>query len=160
MEFPVYSLVPAEVPSSTLRALGLDEIVHCAQCKEVRILMLVIESENQLAQLAPDYAALIQSTYDYDGVLVTARSHNGKYDFVYRYFWPWKGTNEDPVTGGAQTFLAKYWSEQLHKKKMHAFQSSQRTGDLEVELIDNDTRVLIKGDAVIVFEGEMRIVDC
>lgn len=38
-----------------------------------------------------------------------------------RYFWPWAGTSEDPVTGGVQTFLAKYWSTRLDKTKMNAF---------------------------------------
>ena len=54
------------------------------------------------------------------------------YDYHYRFFWPWAGTNEDPVTGGVQTFLAKYWSERLNKKSMKAFQSSERTGYMNV----------------------------
>jgi predicted PhzF superfamily epimerase YddE/YHI9 len=85
------------------------------------------------------------------GVLVTAPSKTKDYDFHYRYFWPWAGTNEDPVTGGVQTFLSKYWSEKLNKKRLKAFQSSERTGFMTVELHDN--KVLIYGEAVIVLEG-------
>ena len=31
------------------------------------------------------------------------------YDFVSRYFAPWVGIDEDPVTGSAHTVLAPYW---------------------------------------------------
>ena len=106
-----------------------------------------------LASLKPDFTALVNSYQNIDGVLVTAPSQTEPYDFHYRYFWPWAGTNEDPVTGGVQTFLAKYWSTRLNKKKMNAFQSSQRTGFMTVEL-DND-KVLIYGKAVTVFEGSL-----
>jgi predicted PhzF superfamily epimerase YddE/YHI9 len=43
------------------------------------------------------------------------------------------GTNEDPVTGGVQTFLTKYWVDKLHKNKLAAFQSSARTGVMTTE---------------------------
>ena len=72
------------------------------------------------------------------------------------YFWPWSGTNEDPVTGGTHTFLAKYWGHRLNKKKMTSFQCSERTGFMELELI-NDTKLKIKSKAQIVLKGELRI---
>ena len=37
------------------------------------------------------------------------------YDFQSRYFAPWVGIPEDPVTGSAHTVLAPYWSEILNK---------------------------------------------
>ena len=106
-----------------------------------------------MANLKPDFSELINSYAGINGVLVTAISDSEGFDFHYRYFWPWAGTNEDPVTGGVQTFLAKYWSVRLNKKKMKAFQSSHRTGVMTVEL-DND-KVLLYGTAVIVFEGDL-----
>ena len=75
-------------------------------------------------------------------------------DFQYRYFWPWSGTNEDPVTGGVQAFLTKYWVEKLNKKKLNAFQCSERTGSMMVELKNN--KVLIYGEALIVLEGQFK----
>ena len=38
-----------------------------------------------------------------------------KYDFRSRYFAPWVGIPEDPVTGSAHTVLAPYWSKILQK---------------------------------------------
>jgi predicted PhzF superfamily epimerase YddE/YHI9 len=118
--------------------------------------MLEMGDPNALVGLAPDYAALLRTHDAIDGVLVTARAADGDFDFYSRYFWPWKGTNEDPVTGGTHTFLTKYWGTKLNKKKMRSYQASSRSGILDVELLD-EHRMLITGDAVIVFEGEMRV---
>ena len=116
--------------------------------------MLEIDSSEVLAALTPDFSALLRSHQNINGVLVTAPS-SGEHDFHYRYFWPWAGTNEDPVTGGVQTFLAKYWSQKLKKTKMKAFQSSQRTGFMTVELLND--KVLIYGKAQIMLEGKLMV---
>ena len=70
-------------------------------------------------------------------------------------FGPGQGTNEDPVTGGVQTFLAKYWGTKLNKSKMRAYQSSQRTGYMNVEL--KGSKVVVSSHAVIILEGEMSV---
>eukprot|EP01035_Chromulina_nebulosa_P052362 gene52362-71407_t len=113
MEFPVYNTVSATVPNAMLHALGLTEVNSAVFSPKNKILLLEINDAALLAGLQPDYNALINSHNDINGVLVTAPSNNTEYDYHYRYFWPWAGTNEDPVTGGVQTFLAKYWSEKL-----------------------------------------------
>lgn len=153
MEFPVYDTTPLTVPQSVLIALGLESIIDASYNPETKIILLEIADAGILAALKPDFTALVNSYQNIDGVLVTAPSNTEQYDFHYRYFWPWAGTNEDPVTGGVQTFLTKYWSTRLNKKKMKAFQSSLRTGFMTVEL-DND-KVLIYGTAVTVFEGSL-----
>jgi PhzF family phenazine biosynthesis protein len=155
MTFPVYDLHPAEVPLAMLRALGLRSVRNVLFNRETKILMLEIESTTELASLTPDFPALLRSHNSINGVLVTACSGNDGYDFHSRYFWPWSGTNEDPVTGGAHTFLARYWSERLGKSKMRAFQASRRSGFMNVELADS--HVLITSQAVIVLEGEISV---
>lgn len=151
MEFPVYDTIPFETPAKVLNALGLDKVINTRFSPKNKIILLEIEDALALSNLKPDFNALLQSYADINGVLVTARSSVAQYDYQYRYFWPWSGTNEDPVTGGVQTFLGKYWSEKLHKKTMQAFQSSARTGSMTVEVVDD--KVFISGHAVIVFEG-------
>jgi predicted PhzF superfamily epimerase YddE/YHI9 len=116
---------------------------------------LEIADAGVLAALKPDFTALLKAYENINGVLVTAVSNTPGYDYHYRYFWPWAGTNEDPVTGGVQTFLAGYWSARLKKKTMNAFQSSQRTGSMKVEL--GNGCVFIYGKAVTVFEGDFLI---
>lgn len=154
MQFPVYQTTAAEAPKALLSALGLNEIVNSVYNKETHILLLEIESSQDLAQLAPDFQALVHTHNDINGVLVTAGGHD-HYDFHSRYFWPWSGSNEDPVTGATHTFLTPYWASRLNKTKMTSFQSSPRSGFMQVELLD-DQQMLIRGKAVITFEGKFR----
>jgi PhzF family phenazine biosynthesis protein len=154
MEFPVYDTIEFSVPESVFIALGVDKTLNIRFSPTNKIILVEIEDSNKLANLKPDFLALINSYHGINGVLVTAKSNNAEFDFHYRYFWPWAGTNEDPVTGGIQTFLTKYWAKKLGKNKFNAFQSSLRTGSMTTELIND--KVLIYGEAVITFEGEFR----
>jgi predicted PhzF superfamily epimerase YddE/YHI9 len=152
----VYDTQPAEAPPALLAALGIKAIRNAAYNKETRILLLEIASPQDLSALTPDFAALYRSHSSISGVLVTAAASDGEgYDFHSRYFWPWSGSNEDPVTGGTHTFLTKYWSQRLGKTQMRSFQSSQRSGFMDVELVDG--HVLISSQAIIVFEGQMTV---
>jgi PhzF family phenazine biosynthesis protein len=155
MEFPVYETRPADAPPALLSALGIEVIRNAVYNEETKILLLEISDTEQLAGLDPDFGALQRSHDSINGVLVTAQSVSDGYDFHSRYFWPWSGTNEDPVTGGTQTFLANYWATRLRKTKMKSFQSSKRTGFMNVELVDG--KLLIESQAVIVFEGQLTI---
>ncbi|MFT5301187.1 MAG: PhzF family phenazine biosynthesis protein [Mariniblastus sp.] len=153
MEFPVYKLEPAEAPEAMLNALGIEAVNECRFNRENRILMLEISDAGKLAELKPDFHKLVASHSAINGVSVTAKSNDQEFDFHSRYFWPWSGSDEDPVTGGTHTFLAKYWSDKLGKRSMRSFQASARTGSLDVELLDQD-RLLIKGQAVVVLAGQ------
>jgi PhzF family phenazine biosynthesis protein len=155
MEFPVYATRPADAPQALLDALGVKAIRNSVYNEETKILLLEIADAEELAGLDPDFVALQRSHNSIKGVLVTAPGGTDGYDFHSRYFWPWSGTNEDPVTGGTHTFLAKYWASKLGKTRMKSFQSSRRTGFMDVELVDD--KLLIQAQAVIVFEGRLAI---
>lgn len=156
MEFPVYTTEPASTPEALLDALGIQTINECVYNTELRILLIELPDCQSLATLEPDFDALLRSHDSINGVLVTAESKHDEYNFHSRYFWPWSGTNEDPVTGGTHTFLTPYWSERLGKRALKSFQSSARTGFMDVELTDDHT-LLIKGEAVIALKGQLYI---
>lgn len=156
MKFPLYLTQTSEAPEALLRALGLSTIEHVAYNKETNILILEIEEVDTLRGLTPNFEALKQSHDSINGVLVTSKSNQPEFDFESRYFWPWSGTNEDPVTGGTHTFLTPYWSKRLNKKKMVSFQCSERTGRMEVEIRDEQW-LTITSTARIVLEGNLRI---
>jgi PhzF family phenazine biosynthesis protein len=151
MQFPVYDTTEINVPQSVLEAIGIEKTVDTRFNPDLKIIILEIDDTETLVNLKPDYFALINSYTGIAGVLVTAYSKSEEFDFHYRYFWPWAGTNEDPVTGAVQTFLTKYWAKKLNKQKLNAFQSSARTGIMTTELFKD--KVVIYGDAVVVFEG-------
>ena len=153
MEFPVYDTIAKEAPALLVGALGLDEVKNSVYNAEHNILLLEIADSDVLANLNPVQNVLVNSHSGINGVLVTAASRDQKYDYHYRYFWPWAGTDEDPVTGGVQTFLGKYWSKRLDKKTMNAFQSSLRTGHMKVEV--SEKNVTLTSQAVIILEGNL-----
>ncbi len=156
MEFPIYETEKQAAPNKLLSALGLKKVVNSEYNNETRILLLEIENALELRILSPDFEQLKKSHDSINGVLVTSKSQQPDYDFESRYFWPWSGTNEDPVTGGTHTFLAKYWSRKLGKKKMNSFQCSERTGFMEVELISEE-KMTIKSKAQIILRGELEL---
>ena len=155
MSFPAFNTIPDKAPTALLKALDIEKILNCEYNEENKILLLEIGTTVELAKLNPDFGKLIKTHQGINGVVVTTNA-NDEFDFHSRYFWPWSGTNEDPVTGGTHTFLAGYWSERLGKKILKAYQASERSGSMELELIDENS-VLIKGNATIVLEGQLMV---
>ena len=153
MEFPVYMTLPASTSKKLLEGLGIGTIVNSEYNKETNILLIEISDADELKGLSPNFELLLKLDTHLNGVLITAPSKRPFCDFESRYFWPWSGTNEDPVTGGTHTFLAKYWGDRMGKNKLQSFQCSERTGFMEVEIVDNQ-KVFIRSNAVIVLEGE------
>ncbi|KAM7423905.1 hypothetical protein PAMA_000324 [Pampus argenteus] len=93
------------------------------------------------------------------GIIITMKGSpdcQPGYDFYSRYFAPWAGIPEDPVTGSAHTVLGSYWSKKLGKKKMMAYQCSSRGGELELEVRD-DGRINIAGQTVTVLQGTITL---
>ncbi len=102
--------------------------------------------------MVPNYKALLQ--VDCRSVAVTAKASSPPFDFVSRYFAPAVGVNEDPVTGSAHCALGPYWAASLHKPEMLAYQASARGGVLRVR--PQGDRVILLGQAVTVFEGQLK----
>lgn len=107
----------------------------------------LFDSEQEIRDISPDFTQF-EKLHSH-GVIVTAEGE--KSDFVSRFFIPSAGINEDPVTGYAHTLLTPFWSEKLNKKKLHAFQISERSGELFLE--DLNDRVKISGKAILYSKG-------
>ena len=111
----------------------------------------VFNSEKEIKEIKPNFDLLKQLPGQ--GLIVS--SLGKKYDFVSRYFCPKFGINEDPVTGSAHTTLIPYWSDKLNKKELRAKQISKRGGELFC--INEESRVLIGGNATLYMKGEIEI---
>ena len=61
--------------------------------------------------------------------------------------------NEDPVTGSAHCTLIPYWADRLKKNQLHAYQLSERGGELFCENVGD--RVRISGSAALYAKGEL-----
>jgi len=157
LDFPADNPVPIDPPRELLEVMGISEYKKAAYAKNGRDLLIHVESEEQVRGLNPDFGQmrLVDTEDDIQGVIVTSKG-SPPYDFVSRFFGPWLGVDEDPVTGAAHTILTPYWSGILRKNEMLAYQASQRGGRLAVRMASDD-RVNLIGDAVIVLEGELRL---
>jgi PhzF family phenazine biosynthesis protein len=138
---PTHNIVP---PRGLDEALGVTPI---AVLGSVEDLMFVLDSEKAVRELQPDFSAL--ERLECRGIIVT--SGGSRSDFVSRFFAPGVGIPEDPVTGSAHCVLVPYWSSELHKKNLHAFQISKRGGELFC--VNTGDRVKISGKAVLYLEG-------
>ncbi|XP_033121978.1 phenazine biosynthesis-like domain-containing protein, partial [Anneissia japonica] len=123
-------------------------------------------SRDVLEGLKPDTTGMMKAFPDghIKGVIVTLRGcpENGAkddcgemFDFMSRYFDPWNGFPEDPVTGSAHTVLGSYWSAQLNKTKLYARQCSARGGNVRLNI--NEARIKLAGKAAIVVEGNITL---
>lgn len=158
LNFPSDNPTRIDPPKPLLRAIGVKDFTDIQYGKQTKSLLIHLPSEENVYKLSPDYELMGSTSTESEigGVIVTAEGAP-PYDFTSRFFAPWVGINEDPVTGAAHTVLAPYWSRLLNKREMRAYQASTRGGELVVKLEPNDTVDLI-GNAVIILKGKLRLL--
>jgi PhzF family phenazine biosynthesis protein len=156
LDFPRDDPKNVETSSEILAGLGLKGVVDAVYGPHNGYLILVVETEEIVRGIKPDFERLLSAKTELDikAVCVTTRG-SSDFDFVSRFFAPWLGINEDPVTGSAHTVLTPYWSGKLGKKEMRAYQASARGGELVLDMDDN--RVYLTGPAVTVVKGNLLI---
>ncbi|HEX9913454.1 MAG TPA: PhzF family phenazine biosynthesis isomerase [Candidatus Bathyarchaeia archaeon] len=155
MDFPRNDPKPVAPIKGILDGLGVGEYVAFQYSDTNQKLLVELGSEEQVRSVSPNFKALlaVNNTLGWRGVIVTSRS--AEYDFVSRYFAPWMGVDEDPVTGSAHTVLGPYWAEKLGKTSLRAYQASSRGGALRVDITDG--RVNLVGGSVIVVRGSLSL---
>jgi PhzF family phenazine biosynthesis protein len=149
LDFPVAVPVPEPPMPELFDALGLasGEMLRT----DGQFFMCVVDDPATVRALAPDFARL-RALHDVRGVYVTAAGDAG-YDIVSRCFAPRIGVDEDPVTGSMYCVLVAYWAPRLGRDELHAFQASQRGG--EVTVMQKGDRALLTGRATTVLAGEL-----
>ncbi|XP_060895975.1 phenazine biosynthesis-like domain-containing protein 1 [Labrus mixtus] len=139
----------------------IQDVYLCSNTKKLMVRLADSCDRSVLTSLKVDPAALQSSERSgrVKGLILTMKGSpdcQPGYDFYSRYFSPWNGIPEDPVTGSAHTVLGSYWSKKLGKKKLLAYQCSRRGGELELE-VREDGRINIAGHAVFVLQGTITL---
>lgn len=145
LNFPSRKPVRIAAPEGLADALGKTPL----ETWKARDILALFESEEDILAIRPNFDKL--ERLDCHAVIITATGREA--DFVSRFFAPSVGVQEDPVTGSAHTTLIPFWSEILGKKELHAFQLSQRRGELFCR--DLEARVEIAGRAVTFMNGRI-----
>ncbi|HUF11251.1 MAG TPA: PhzF family phenazine biosynthesis protein, partial [Rhodothermales bacterium] len=151
LDFPLEPVEETPIPNEVAAALtvkpayvGRNRLDYLAE----------LGSEAAVRSISPDLAML--KKLPVRGLIVTARAHETKgADFVSRYFAPYFGIDEDPVTGSAHCALGPYWTERLGKQELLGYQASDRGGWVRVNV--RGDRVDIGGKAVTVAQGTLRV---
>ena len=89
-----------------------------------------------------------------EGRIQNATARGRETDCVSRSFCPKLSIAEDPVCGSAHCQIADYWSRELGKKQIYAYQASKRGGYLHCEL-KGGGRISISGEAALVAVSEI-----
>ena len=149
LDFPTTDPKPLRIPENLLRMFR-STVVDAA--KNDTDWLLELDDPRELRAFSGRFDSL--ETHPSGGIILTARSDVPKTDFIYRYFAPWLGIDEDPVTGSAQVLLVPYWMQKLHQDYFRSLQVSKRGGEL-VSIVKDD-RVLIGGQAITIFSIDLK----
>lgn len=148
LDFPSEPPEEVSAPAELLEAVG-REVDYVGRNRTN--FLAELESEAAVRELRPDLALLRR--VNAQGLIVTAVSTTGRFDFVSRYFAPAAGIDEDPVTGSAHCCLGPYWRQRLGRSVFRAYQASPRGGEMEVRVAGE--RVHLIGQAVMVLRGQL-----
>ena len=100
-------------------AAAVAQLAHCTTTKKLVVKMDAANfGRAELEALdvpCPESLLAVKQpgTAQVTGVMVTVASEHDDFDFLSRYFAPWNGITEDPVTGAAHTVLAPFWAREL-----------------------------------------------
>ncbi len=150
MNFPAYESKPSNGNTELIKALGIEPV---SLCETDHHYICELTSDEEVLKINPSFEILMG--LEKFGTIITAKSSDGNYDFISRFFAPAKGINEDPVTGSAHCALAPYWMNKLNKNILTAYQASERGGVIKLR-VEGD-RVFLKGSAVTITEGELLV---
>jgi PhzF family phenazine biosynthesis protein len=151
LDFPQLFVDVCESNELLNKSLNIEPIFTAKNDKRY---LVEIDNPEELRNIKPDFNLL--NKVELGAFILTCKSDRPGFDFLSRFFAPYVGINEDPVTGSAHCYLAPYWANKLQKRVLVGFQESNRTGIIECEVLNNN-RVKLRGNAKKLFSTELEI---
>ncbi|MDO9619578.1 MAG: PhzF family phenazine biosynthesis protein [Pseudomonas sp.] len=151
LNFPVRRVQPCELRADVEQALGqpVESVLALYEGQGIQELLAILPNEAAVRAFQPDLAAVARLP----GLGLLISAPGDEHDFVSRYFAPFIGIDEDPVTGSTHCMLTPYWAQRLDKSRLSALQCSARGGELHCELAGE--RVKIAGQALLIASGRL-----
>lgn len=147
MDFPTYELKEIPVTDTMEAAFGSRPIKAVLGLD----LVCVFESDEIVRNMNPDQNLLMKI----EGRIQNVTAKGSDTDCVSRSFCPKLSIPEDPVCGAAHCQIADYWSKELNKDTIIAYQASKRGGTLYCHISGNG-RIQISGEAVLFAISEIQ----
>ncbi|MBR1821285.1 MAG: PhzF family phenazine biosynthesis protein [Clostridia bacterium] len=148
MNFPTYELREIPVTDEMEGAFGVKPMKAILGLD----LICVFENEDIVRNMQPDQELLM----GIEGRIQNVTAAGRETDCVSRSFAPKLAVFEDPVCGSSHCQIADYWSNELGKREIDAYQASKRGGYLHCEMIGNG-RIAISGKATVVAVSEILV---
>jgi len=143
LRLPVWEPAHWDPPARLLQAVGGEPL----ETLRAHYAVFVYENQREIELLVPDYR-LMQSL---DAPPVVATAPGNDVDYVFRFFAPAWGIDEDPATGSAHAVLVPFWARRRCKWWLRARQLSNRGGEFQCEYRDN--HVWVCGSVRLYAEG-------
>lgn len=147
LEFPAYELEKVSVTDAMEKALGVRPL----EAYMGRDLLCVFDNENQIKNMKPD----LEKVKKLKGLLLHITARGSNVDCISRSFAPKLNVSEDPVCGSGHCHIIPYWSKQLQKSTLIAYQASKRGGKLYCRFEYN--KVFMAGEAALYSVAELNI---
>jgi predicted PhzF superfamily epimerase YddE/YHI9 len=149
LNFPSRFVTESVCPPELSQGLGVEPV---SVVKFDPGFLVEVSDRQVLLGIRPDFGFLVRNGCG--RVIVTCQAETGdEYDFFSRFFAPDSGIAEDPVTGSAHCVLGPYWAKKLGKNELHAFQCSERGGELRLSV--QGQRTILRGRAVTMLKGQL-----
>jgi PhzF family phenazine biosynthesis protein len=173
MSFPTAPVTPISNPELCRKiaqmlldafAISKDAIVYMGLAKGLGDLLVEVQRDAFLHDPRPvcfNINALLHWEGYERGVIICCLGDEAtvesseRIDFCSRFFAPFAGILEDPVTGSAHCALAPYFGVKLGKTKLAGKQISPRGGIVACELSDDLLKVCLTGTAVTTASGSL-----
>lgn len=139
MEFPAFSLREIPVSEKIIDAIGARP--QAAYLGED--LLCIFDNEETVRKLKPN----LEKLKELDGSILHVTAAGKEFDCVSRSFAPKYNTPEDPVCGRGHCHIIPYWTNELKKNNLVAYQASQRGGTLYCRMENN--KVILAGKATL-----------
>ncbi|MGA0603978.1 PhzF family phenazine biosynthesis protein [Caulobacter sp. KR2-114] len=157
MDFPANPPRRIETPEGLAAALGAEPVEVWAG----QYLVAVLRDEAAVRALSPDLAAVKVISTDSTGgrgnIGVSALADAGRpYEVVSRFFAPGSGIPEDPATGSYHCMASPLFADKLGRPTLRFHQAYPGRG-ADLECVHAGDRVLLRGRAVTVLEGTLRV---
>lgn len=146
MNFPTYPLKEISVTDAMEKAFGVRPVKAILGLD----LVCIFASEDIVKNMNPNQDLLL----GIEGRIQNVTALGTETDCISRSFCPKLGIAEDPVCGSAHCQIADYWSKELNKKEIVAYQASRRGGYLYCRM-EKGNRITLSGETALVAISEI-----
>lgn len=155
MDFPKDKLDKVEIHDKIKDFFAFPIKSSIFYSKTNKYITVFIDDSENLASLEINSEGLMNLNSVVPQIRGLIISNQNKGIVQIRFFDPWEGIAEDPVTGSAALVISELWFDLLCKDYLELHQLSKRGGKMFIK--KKEQSISIIGTAKIILEGELKV---